>query len=118
MQLLHHLALAFGVDDVDAHRMCLLEPLHAVYRLYEVVELEADAAEHLAVAMPLEVAARAGQYGLGRKDAAFAVGKIDDAPLPLVKIKRTVDLHRIRYRPLDGAPLVFEVVPQDEMVAG
>jgi hypothetical protein len=47
---------------------CLAEAVGAVHRLDEVVELEADAGEDLAVAVALEVAAAAGDDRLRRQD--------------------------------------------------
>jgi hypothetical protein len=64
-QRLHDLALALGVDDVDAHGVRLLEAVDPVTGLDQVVELERDAEEHGPVTVALEVAAAAGDLGLG-----------------------------------------------------
>ncbi len=113
-----HLALALGVHDVDAHALGLAEPVHPVDRLNEVVELEPDASEHLAVAMALEVAAAAGDDRLRGQRAVLAVAEVHDALLALVQVLCAPHADRFRDGLLDGVALVFKVVPDDEVVIG
>jgi hypothetical protein len=94
----------------------LLEALHAVDGLDEVVELEADAREDLAVAVALEVAAAAGDHRLGGEDAVLAVAEVDDALLALLEVLAAPHADRLRQRILDGVALVLEVVPDDEVI--
>jgi hypothetical protein len=114
----YDLALGLGVDDVDAHRVRLLEALDAVDGLDEVVELEADADEDRPVAVPLEVAAGPAQRRLGGEQPRAALGEVDDPLLANLQVQRPVHLDHLGERPLDRAAFVLQVVPQDEVVIG
>ena len=111
-----YFALGFRVHDVNADWLGLTEAVHAVNGLNKVVELEADAGKDLAVAMALEIAARSGDDRFSRQDRVTAVAEVDDALFALVQILRTPDAHRARNNRLDLVPLVFEVVPDNEMI--
>jgi hypothetical protein len=82
--------LGLRVDDVDPDGTVLEEPVDAVDGLDEVVELEPDAGEDRAVAVPLEVAAGAGQDRLGQQQPVLTVGEGDDATFALVEVLRPV----------------------------
>ena len=117
LQGAHHLALGFGEYDVDPDGVRLLVALDAVDGLDEVVEAEPDADENGAVAVPLEVATRSGQGRFGSEDPELAFAEVDDALLALVEVLGSVHLDHFGQHRLDGAALILEVVPQDEVIA-
>jgi hypothetical protein len=117
-QGLEDFALGFAVDDVDFAGPRLLEALDAVNGLYEVVELVADAEKDGFVAVALEVAAGSGYDGLGAEVLEFAVAEFDDLAFADVDVLRAVDGNTAGQGPGDGVTFGFEVVPDDEVVAG
>jgi hypothetical protein len=86
LELAPDVALGFRVNEVDAHGLRLQEALDAVNRLDEVLKLEADAEEHGPRAMPLEVAAAAGDDGLRRELGELAVREVDDRGFAVVEV--------------------------------
>ena len=96
--------------------MLLLEPLNAVDRLDEVVELEADASEDFAVAMTLEVAARPGNDRLGAQEPIASVAEVNNALFSLFEVLAAPYAHHIRDGLLNGVTLGFEVMPDHKVV--
>ena len=54
---IHNLLFTFGIDDVDVHRLILLEAVRAMYRLDKVLKLIVHSKENIIVTVLLEVAA-------------------------------------------------------------
>jgi hypothetical protein len=102
-----NLALGFAVDDVDSHRVRLLESLNAVYRLYEIVELEPDARKDFPMAVPLKITAAASDYRLCRKHAEFPIAKVNDAPFALFQVLTAPNADGFRNGRLQSMPLSF-----------
>ena len=115
LQRMQDLALAFGVDDVDFDFLNLQVALNAVYGLDEVVELEANAGVNRLMAVPLKVAAGAGQDRLRRQVFDLAFAKIDHRLLAFFEVLVAVDADRIRHGVLERVPFRLEVVP-DQVV--
>eukprot|EP01136_Pigoraptor_vietnamica_P027390 Opistho-1_new@83622 len=110
-----HGAFRFGEYQVDPHLVRLQKALDAMDRLNEIVKLEPDAQEDRPVAMPLEVATRSCQNGLGRQLLHFAIGKGDDAPFSLVQRLRPVNGGDRGDGPLDRLTLALQIMPDYPM---
>ena len=113
-----HVALRFGVDNVDQDVMLLAEAVDTVDGLNEVAELEADAGEYLPPAMPLQVPARARDNGLGRQFLHRAGLEPFEGAGPLFRILRSIDADHARDRGLDREALGLEIVPDQAMCIG
>jgi hypothetical protein len=112
------LGLGLGVDQVDRDLVRLEEAPDAVDRLQPVVELEADAGEDRAVAVVLEVAAGAEHRRLGGEPGDLAAREGVRQLLVLLQLLRAEDRGGVRDRLADRAPLILEVVPQQEVIVG
>ena len=116
LQDFEDLLLAVHIDDIHDDLFRLQEPMTAVDRLNEVVELIVDAQKDHAVTISLKVASAPRELLFRCEDAELPIGKVDRVPLAHIHILRAVDFPRRGDCLLDCVAFILKVVPEDKVI--
>ena len=105
----------FRENHVDNDLLLLQEAVYPVDCLNEIVEFIVNAHEDSPVTMPLEIAPGTGKAFLRGKQSGLSIGECGDPPFPLVVVHGAVDIHHTWNLFQNSLPLIFQVMPQQEM---
>src|SRR5690554_1298691 len=101
---------------MDLDSLGLTEAMDPVNSLNEVVELVIDSQKDSLVAMLLEITPAPGNGWLCEQDPVLSFCEADQLLFLQVILLRPVHARRVRENLLQVAPLIFQVVPDDEMI--